>query len=425
MKTLQQPSDRERQESPAVAPAAEGQPSREPSNPTTPVIEAPTSITCGGRSYELHPICAAFPRASEKDLEQLAESLKKQGQHHPVLVAADGRVLDGASRLRACEIAGLTPWVKTWDGDGDPAEAALDANLVRRRLTHAQKAIVASRLATLRPGRPGANAQGCAITLEAAAKRLGVSRRAVQQARRVQDEDDDRLLKVVERGRWSLTLADRFVAAPVQQRDQVRALLSDATSGAASDTRKRALEILKRRDVGGDTSEGDQGKGSEDDREEPSAVAAGEGPSSQGGPEEPVAPGGGEDRPSVSPAGLPILDSSGALQHTEDAILGRCFRQLQQWTVDNPSDDGVTLTNFSKAFAVASGATAACLFRGPDLEARQTGLRVLSALHPDTKPDLVARCRPVFDRLTDWLRTEQQHASDGDVSRVAADGNAP
>ena len=57
----------------------------------------------------------------------------------------DGRVLDGRNRLRACKRLGIEPKVQRVDVDADDAVAlVLSLNLVRRHLTSAQRAFVAS-----------------------------------------------------------------------------------------------------------------------------------------------------------------------------------------------------------------------------------------------------------------------------------------
>lgn len=68
--------------------------------------------------------------------EALKESLREDGQRVAVLALADGRVVDGNHRLKACEELGLEPLVQVVDLDDTSAfRLGLALNLARRHLS--------------------------------------------------------------------------------------------------------------------------------------------------------------------------------------------------------------------------------------------------------------------------------------------------
>ncbi len=95
---------------------------------------------CG---YEVHPACAMLPMMSQASLEEMAEDIAANGQHQPV-ITFEGVLLDGRNRLRACEIAGIEPEIREWDGE-DPVRWVLSLNFHRRHLSDSQKSVVGAR----------------------------------------------------------------------------------------------------------------------------------------------------------------------------------------------------------------------------------------------------------------------------------------
>lgn len=62
-----------------------------------------------------------YPMLSEEALAELAADIKENGQQSPITVTADGVLLDGRNRLKACEIAGVEPRVTIHQGDDEGA----------------------------------------------------------------------------------------------------------------------------------------------------------------------------------------------------------------------------------------------------------------------------------------------------------------
>lgn len=62
-----------------------------------------------------------YPMLSEEALAELAADIKENGQQSPITVTADGVLLDGRNRLKACEIAGIEPRITVYEGEDEGA----------------------------------------------------------------------------------------------------------------------------------------------------------------------------------------------------------------------------------------------------------------------------------------------------------------
>jgi len=89
---------------------------------------------------EVHPLAALFPMMTDDELQDLAADIKEHGLLHPIVLDADGVLIDGRNRLRACEIAEVEPTFKNLNGH-DAAAFIVSANLSRRNLSKGQQAM--------------------------------------------------------------------------------------------------------------------------------------------------------------------------------------------------------------------------------------------------------------------------------------------
>jgi hypothetical protein len=90
---------------------------------------------------EAHPVADLFPTLAGDDLEELVASIYEQGLLQPIVLDADGRVLDGRNRLAACARLDIVPEVIIYDGE-DPGGYALAVNVARRNMRPSQRYIV-------------------------------------------------------------------------------------------------------------------------------------------------------------------------------------------------------------------------------------------------------------------------------------------
>ncbi len=79
------------------------------------------------------------------ELESLAADIKQNGLHNPIVIAGN-QILDGRNRLKACEIAGVTPTFTEWNNGHDILGWIISQNLHRRHLNDDQRAMIAARL---------------------------------------------------------------------------------------------------------------------------------------------------------------------------------------------------------------------------------------------------------------------------------------
>ena len=109
--------------------------------------ELPTVVFRG----EVHPYADRWPMRPADEIEEMSDSIRVNGQRFPILLTADGVLVDGRNRLRACELAGVEPWFEVRDElqtEDAITSFIWDANGDRRNLSKGQRAM----LAALRPG---------------------------------------------------------------------------------------------------------------------------------------------------------------------------------------------------------------------------------------------------------------------------------
>ena len=100
-----------------------------------------------------HPVADIFPLIQGADFQAFCADVKANGLRVPIVLHADGRILDGRNRERACAATGVEAEYETWDGEpGSEVAYVLSLNLARRHLDESQRAMVAARLATMTQG---------------------------------------------------------------------------------------------------------------------------------------------------------------------------------------------------------------------------------------------------------------------------------
>jgi len=168
-------------------------------------------------SYELHHLCAAFPRLDDDDFQLLKADIKENGQMHPIFLL-DGMILDGGNRYRALSELGITPIFQDYEGD-NPIQFVLSSNVYRRHLTSSQCAVYVATnqdwtKAYSHGGDTGANQHGMRqvaqvplATISDRAKAAGVSERTQQKADKLVKNAPPEVVKQVATGEKSLNQA--------------------------------------------------------------------------------------------------------------------------------------------------------------------------------------------------------------------------
>lgn len=93
----------------------------------------------------VHPAAAVFPMLSDDELRDLADDIKANGLLHPIIIDAEGAIVDGRNRYAACGIAGVEPRYQVLNGH-DPIAFILSQNIARRHLTKGQQAMIVARV---------------------------------------------------------------------------------------------------------------------------------------------------------------------------------------------------------------------------------------------------------------------------------------
>lgn len=96
---------------------------------------------------KVHEAAGLFPMLPEDELQELAADIKTNGLIHPIVLDAEGPLIDGRNRLAACRIAGVEPTYTSLNGH-DPVSYILSANIERRNLNKGQRAMALARLET-------------------------------------------------------------------------------------------------------------------------------------------------------------------------------------------------------------------------------------------------------------------------------------
>lgn len=105
------------------------------------------SSTLAQPTGAVHPVAALFPMMSEEELDDLAADIAANGLLHPIVLDAEGTLIDGRNRQEACTRAGVEPEYKCFDGN--PVAFILSANVNRRHLSKGQRAMAVARACAL------------------------------------------------------------------------------------------------------------------------------------------------------------------------------------------------------------------------------------------------------------------------------------
>lgn len=102
---------------------------------------------------EIHPAAAVFPRLAEDELRDLAEDIKANGLHHPIVLDSEGRIVDGINRDIACGMAGVEPTYITLPPETDIEAYILSENIRRRHMSDGQQAMAVVLMSEIEDGK--------------------------------------------------------------------------------------------------------------------------------------------------------------------------------------------------------------------------------------------------------------------------------
>ena len=190
-----------------------------------------------------HPYAYLFPMLEEPELQELADDIAANGQHHPVIIDDKGLILDGRNRAVACALAQVEPATKVFKGDdAEKLAFVLSVNLHRRHLDTAQRAMVAEKLAGLKQGEKKADS-GIPLsqpTQAEVAKMFNVSVDSVKQARKILKTATPEIVAAVERGELSLNAAMATIKPMAKQPESAP---KAATANAEPEVEKKSPTV--------------------------------------------------------------------------------------------------------------------------------------------------------------------------------------
>lgn len=162
---------------------------------------------------EYHETANLFPMMNDDELGGLVNSMSQDGYDKTCpIVLLDGKILDGRNRQKAADIVGIEPCYTEYTGD-DPLGFVIRHNLTRRHLNESQRAVVASRLATMKQGQrtdlqPSANLHN--VNQAKAAELLNVSPRIIASVKAI-ERDAPEMIARIESGKVSVNEAQKEI----------------------------------------------------------------------------------------------------------------------------------------------------------------------------------------------------------------------
>ena len=192
--------------------------------------------------YEIHPAAELFPMMSDIEFNGLKADIKQHGQRDDIMIWK-GQLVDGRNRLRACDELSIEPSLCEMSEELDPVAWVLSHNLHRRHLTTAQRAMVATNLATLLHGDASSQKSDSRIVLSQteAAEKLNVSVDSVKKARKVRAKASKKVIAAVEAGTMSLNAAEATTKPKASQAEKAAAKAAKEKAKAdAAEVKARA-----------------------------------------------------------------------------------------------------------------------------------------------------------------------------------------
>lgn len=193
-------------------------------------------------NYEYHKYANLFPMMNKSEQDLLSLSIKQKGLLNPIIIY-EGEILDGRNRYQACKAAGVEPIFALYDGS-DALGYAVAQNLDRRHLDSSQRAMVASRIATMDVGDNQHTPNGGTSQADAASM-MNVSERAVQRATVVNERGIPELIAAVERGAVSVSAASEVASLPKENQKKILDLSEDEILNAAKEIRTERSAIRR------------------------------------------------------------------------------------------------------------------------------------------------------------------------------------
>jgi 16S rRNA G966 N2-methylase RsmD len=195
---------------------------------------------------EIHEAANLFPMIDGDEFTALVQDIRENGLIEPVWLTPDGALLDGRNRAAACKETGVALRTRVYEGD-DPIGFVVSLNVKRRHLSVGQQAMLALQVidayeaegrerkaqagSKAAPGKPSTEKDGADLphlskraprARDRAANVVGISGRAVAQAKRVAKQAPD-LADKVRSGELALDKAEKQVSRRMKEQAEQEA----------------------------------------------------------------------------------------------------------------------------------------------------------------------------------------------------------
>jgi N6-adenosine-specific RNA methylase IME4 len=204
-------------------------------------------IETGTIYLPFHDATSIFPDMTPDEFNELKGDIAANGLRQPILVFRN-QVIDGRQRLRACKELALPPLYTTVNvTEKNVTEYIVSMNLKRRHLNESQRAMVATRLATLGKGRKQNAAY--AVTQSQASMMLNVSIDSIQRARAVDSKGIPELVHAVQAGTLDVTNASVISSLDSEVQRNFMQLSDKEIVALAKEIRKNAMQERRKKRV--------------------------------------------------------------------------------------------------------------------------------------------------------------------------------
>ncbi|MDV3129099.1 ParB N-terminal domain-containing protein [Mycobacterium sp. 21AC1] len=184
----------------------------------------------------VHPAAEIFPMMSDAEIDELAQDIKANGLQVPIVVAYTDEsctstvVIDGRNRLKACQLAGVSPVTELFSPafKDDLVPLILSLNVHRRHLTSEQKRTI---LAASIKAEPELSDRQHAKRAKASDKTAGAVRRELESTAEIPQLD--KRVGGDGRTRSKASLAERIASGE----------LTPQPRNTAADKARRAAEL--------------------------------------------------------------------------------------------------------------------------------------------------------------------------------------
>lgn len=198
--------------------------------------------TAAEMKLQAHQFAEIFPLIEGGAYLEFVEDVRLNGIREPITLY-EGKILDGRNRHRAATELDVECPTETYDGN-DALGFVISLNVKRRHLDESQRSMVAAAVETLKPGRPGKDANLHDISRDQAAAMLNVSTRSVASAKAVREKGVPELVAAVESGKVSVSAAADAAKLPKQQQRDAVAKGPSAVKAAGKRASRDQREVV-------------------------------------------------------------------------------------------------------------------------------------------------------------------------------------